>query len=156
MSNNEVLTPEFVDWVGTHASLVSLCGTVKGVDPHFDLANCVARFKQRWPDLPVLVTDIGWGPGGRVNTWKWADVARHPEWQIGWTSGGKSGDATNPQYRAFLAGAMSRKVGEFGCDGIAFDFTPMRLWWANAGSLKGERAETARLWSTGRSGCWRA
>ncbi|MCX7011223.1 MAG: hypothetical protein NTW86_01420 [Candidatus Sumerlaeota bacterium] len=57
MSNNEILTPAMTDWIGQRASFLILNAMVKGPDPFFDYDACVARFKQRYPDLPVLYYD---------------------------------------------------------------------------------------------------
>jgi len=87
MSNNQVLTPEVVKWIGQRASIVILNGTAKGVDPYFDYENVVARFRGQAPRLPVLLYD--WlqhdhctGAGGRVGGLSYEELKLHNHLQF--------------------------------------------------------------------------
>ena len=87
MSNNEILTPETIDWIGERASIVILNGTERGIDPYFDYENVVARFKKRFPKMPILHYD--WlqhdhrtGPGGRVGGMSFDLLESKTEWQL--------------------------------------------------------------------------
>lgn len=134
MSNNQILTPETIDWIGERASIVILNGTEKGIDPYFHYENVVARFKKRSPDMPILLYD--WlqhdyqtGEGGRVGGLSFERLKSKTEWQVKDPDGRPLRsralllDVRNREYREYLVQHVAANVERFGTDGVAFDTT---------------------------------
>lgn len=137
MSNNEILTPDMIDWIGKRASFVVLNAEEKGVHPYFDYERCVERFHEQCPGLPVLLydwlrSDYATGEGGRVGGLSFDFLKSKTEWQLELADGSvataRGGralnmDVTNPDYIRWHRRHVVENVRRFGTDGVAFDVT---------------------------------
>lgn len=132
MSNNELLTPAYLDWLGKRCSFLIFRGMIKGPDPYFDYGPTVARIKEHCPGMPVMVYDIAqWAVRGpRIDSEDHKRVMSHPEWLIRKKDGeplthseGRKAypDITNGEYRAYFIENALKNVERYGTDGVAID-----------------------------------
>jgi hypothetical protein len=131
---NETFTPDVVQWMGERCSFLVLRSNENGSDPYFDCENVVARFKERFPRLPVLHYDQVQVKrrGTRVDNMNFAIYAAHDEWMLKTATGKVAGadgkpavllaDITNPEFRRYISDYTAGNTRRFGSDGVAWDF----------------------------------
>jgi hypothetical protein len=124
----------------------------------FDYKQCVARFKERFPDLPVLL--YGWTRFGyrtpRTGGVNYDELLAHPEWLLRDNSGKLmlhtneplervDVNITAPGFRLYVASRTAEDIARFGTDGIAFDMN-FHEFGPRPSSLFQNGNEIARAW----------
>jgi hypothetical protein len=131
---NETFTPDVVQWLGERCSFLVLRSDEEGIDPYFDSASVVARFKQRFPALPVLHYDQiqEKRQGMRIDNMNFSTYSAHPEWMLKTVRGGVAwadrkppvlqSDITNPEFQRYISGYTVGNQRRLGSDGVAWDY----------------------------------